>query len=174
MTTFALISTIASLILFGGWLALSAHRFGWLGSYSAYASKWTEAVPLGNHTCLWSIVTILVAMLLCPAMIEAGDESPLQVLGFAAPVYLGVVSFTPKWETDKRQKRVHVAGALICAVLSLLWLIFALRLWFYPVIAFALALAVSLMSGTLRRSYVFWGELALFAAVYAALIIGGF
>ena len=174
MTIFALISTFASLLLFGGWLALSVRRFGWLGSYSAYASRWTEAVPLGNHTCLWSIVTILVAMLLCPAMIEAGDESPLQVLGFAAPVYLGVVSFTPKWETDKRQRRVHVIGAMACAVIALLWLILALRLWFYPVIAFALALTVSLMSRTLRTSYVLWGELALFSAVYAALIIGGF
>lgn len=174
MTTFALITTLASLLLFGVWLAISAHRFGWLPSYSAYAAKWTEAVPIDDHTHLWSIVTIAVAILLCPAMIEAGDESPLQFLGFAAPVYLIVVSFTPKWETEKKQRIVHVAGAMVCAVLSLLWLCLALRCWYYPVITAAIALIISLMSGTLRRSYVLWGELALFASVYAVLIAGGF
>ena len=168
------ILTIISLVIFAAWIALSFHRFGILGSYSSYARKWTEAVPINDHTHLWSIVTMLVAILLCPAMIEAGDESPLQFLGFAAPVYLGVVSFTPKWESDRKQRIVHVAGAMVCAVLSLLWLCLALRCWYYPVITAAIALIISLMSGTLRRSYVLWGELALFAAVYAVLIAGGF
>ena len=171
MTTFATISTILSLALFGGFVLLGFRRFGILSSYSSYARKWTEAVPINNHTHLWSIVTIVTALLLVPAMIEAGDESPLQFLGFAAPVYLGVVGFTPEYETKHKQMVVHFIGTVICSAAAVLWLVIALREWYQIPIALAVFGVIGFLTQTLRKSYVLWLELSMFAAVYAAVLI---
>ena len=114
-----------------------------------------------------------VAVLLCFSTIEAGDESPLQFLGFFAPVYLGVVALTPKWESDKKQKTIHYIGTFLCAVAAILWLIFVLRLWFYIPIALVLVSIAAYLTKTIKTSYFLWLEIALFAAVYGALLIGG-
>lgn len=169
MTTFATITTILSLLLFGGFIGLSIVKFTLLGSYSAYAAEWERAVPM-NHMNLWSVVTMTVAFLLCFAMLEVGDESPLQFLGFAAPVYLGVVSLTPKWATDKHQKKVHVIGALTCALAAVLWLIFTLRQWYLIPISLLLAWCGGYFTYSLKTSYVFWLEMAMFFAVYVAVL----
>lgn len=182
MTTFTLISTIASLLLFGGWLALSMKHFGILSSYSSYASKWKQAVPLDHGTNLWSIVTVMMAILLAPAMLEVGDESPLQFLGFFAPAYLIVAAVTPDYEYRPgdneydqkrrlRQRIIHFVGAVICAAASVIWVILALRLWYLVPAAIVLAGIAAYFTKTYRECYVLWLELAMFAAVYAAVLI---
>lgn len=173
MTTFAIVTSVISLLLYSGFLALSVWRFGWQGSYSGYAAKWSEFLYNERDLGPWSLVTLFTAILLVPAMAEAGDESPLQFLGFASPVYLGVVAFTPKWETVSRQRKIHCAGTAVCAVCAVLWLIFALRLWFYIPIAFVLCSLAAYFTKTIKKSYVLWLELTLFAAVYGAVLIGG-
>ena len=173
MSQFAIVTCVLSLVIFSSFLALSIWRFGWLGSYSGYAAKWTEFLSLGGNIHTWSIVTMAVAVLLCFSTIEAGDESPLQFLGFFAPVYLGVVALTPKWESDKKQKTIHYIGTFLCAVAAILWLILVLRLWFYIPIALALTFIAAYFTKTIKTSYFLWLEIALFAAVYGALLIGG-
>lgn len=171
MTTFSLISTIASLIIFAGFVALSVYKYKWQKSYSAYAAKWTEFIGDGTHA--WSIVTIVVALFLTFGTVEAGDESPWQFLGFFAPVYLGVVALTPRYETDRKQKIIHYVGTILCAVCSVLWLVVTLRCWFYLPIAALLCGAAAYFTKTYKTSFVLWIELSLFAAVYGALLIGG-
>ena len=169
MTTFAIMTAVASLVIFAGWLALCIRKFGWLKSYSAYSTKWDE----GGQGGLWTFATVISALLFVPAMLEAGDESPLQFLGFFAPVYLNVVAFTPKWESDRKQKLIHNIGSVVCVVCIVLWLVYALRLWYYIPIAIALAAIAAYCTRTWEESYTLWLELAMFAAAYGAVLIGG-
>ena len=163
--------TLLSLLTFVAFLGVSFYKFGILSSYSSYAAKWTETVPLDPHTHLWSIVTVIVAILLAPAMLEVADESPVQFLGFFAPAYLIVVAMTPEWETKIGQRMIHYGGTIVCAWASILWLVLALRLWFLIPICLAVFAAVGYFTKTLKTSHVLWGELSLFAAVYAAALI---
>lgn len=172
MTTFALITTLMSLALFAGFILLGVRKFGLLPSYSAYSSKWAEAVPLHNVN-IWSIVTVIVAMLLMPALIEQGEGNPWQCLGFFAPIYLIVVAMTPRWETDKKQKRVHVIGAALCALIALLWLALVRHQLWLPVVTSLAAWCAGYATVTAKKSLVFWAEIAMFSAVYVSLLIGG-
>ena len=171
LTTFPFVSGIASLVILAAFIILSIRRFGWDWSYSRYAMQWDKAEPLGPHTYLWSAVTVIVAVLLCPAMLECADESPLQFLGFFAPAYLIVVAMTPEWETKRKQTIIHFAGTVVCASASVLWLVLALRLWFLIPIALVLAGTAGYLTKTLKECYVLWLEIAMFAAVYAAVLI---
>ena len=172
MSAFAISTCIASLAIFAGWLALSIHKFGWLSSYSAYAAKWNEALKI-NGAHIWSIVTVVVAILLAFSTIEAGDESPLQFLGFFAPIYLIVVALTPEYEEKPNQRIIHNVGATLCVICTILWLVFALRVWYSLPIAIALCGLAAYLTKTLKSSYGLWLEIAVFVAVYGTVLIGG-
>lgn len=171
MTQFSLYTTIAGLALFAGFVALGIRKFGLLHSYSAYSPKWDEVLPAqGIH--LWSVVTFVVALLLMFPLLEIGDESPWQFLGFFAPLYLVVVAFFPLTEEqDPRRYRIHCTAAVVCAVGALLWLALVLGLWWLPLITAFLAFCTAMHTRTLLTATVFWAEMAAFSAVYAGLII---
>ena len=162
---------IASFILLFGFIGLGIFRFGLLPSYSAYASKWTEHVPLPTSLNLWSIVTILAAILLVPAMTSIGEGNYFQFLGFFAPLYLIVVGLTPEYETYRRQKRTHVIGAIICALCAIIWIAFVAQRWAiflaYSFIMFMTALATQ----THKKALIFWGEMAFFFSTYATTFL---
>ena len=183
MTTFSLITTILALVIFVGFVAISVRKFGWLRSYSAYAAKWTEAVPINRHTHLWSIVTVIVALLLACGMLEQGEGHPLQFLGFFAPVYLAIVAFTPEYQEQpgdddkmrakrKRQRIIHYIGTILCAAASVAWLWFAgpQGTIFFSLVA---ALLLGILTRSINSSLIFWAEMAMFGAVFAARLIGG-
>lgn len=169
MTTFALTTALISLALFAGFVALSVWKFGWQPSYSHFSAKWMEAVPMHNVN-LWSLATIAAAMFMLPAMIERGEGNLLQCLGFFTPLYLIVVGFTPEWETNKQQHTVHIIGTVLCAAAALCWLLFVRHLWWVCLIAAAVMGAAAYFTKTWRTCYVFWLEMAMFAATYAAVI----
>ena len=173
MTTFAYSLTIASFVLFAGFVLLGIWKFGLLPSYSAYADKWAVAVPIDDRTNLWSAVTIIVAMLMVPALVETGYGNPWQFLGFFCPLYLIVVGFTPKWAHSIKQHIIHSVGAFLCAGAAVCWLILVRRQ--LPIAVFSLlgALALALATKSLKKSYTFWAEMAMFAAVYVSLLIPG-
>lgn len=170
MTTFAYSLTIASLVLFAGFILLGIKKFGLLDSYSAYSSKWDKAVPIKNMN-LWSIVTILAAGLLCPCIIETGIENHWQFLGFLTPVYLITVACTPNWETNKKEHIIHSTLAILCAIAAMLWIVLV-RKQFYIALTYTLiCIALGLFTKTLKRAYTFWGEIAMFSSVYCSLLI---
>ena len=169
MTHFAFTTALLSLAIFGGFILLGVRKFGMLPSYSAYSSKWAETVPIHNAN-LWSIITTVVALLLAPVLIEQGEGNPWQCLGFFAPLYLIVVAFTPRWETDEKQKRVHVVGAVLCAVLAVLWIILLRHQWWPFPLSLLAAWCVAHSTDTVRESSVFWLEMTLFTSVYIALL----
>lgn len=163
--------TIISFLLFAGFIALSAVLFGGIpASYSAFSARWAEEIPVKNVN-VWSIVTALVAFLMLPPMIEAGVGNEAQALGFFAPLYLIVVSLTPGWETDPRQRRTHFIGTALCAVAALCWLFFVRHALVVFFIVTAACLAAAYFTKTLNSSKVFWGEMILFLSTYLALIV---
>ena len=164
--------TILSFILLVGFIALSTFLNRELpGSYSAFSALWADEIPMSNLN-VWSIVTAIVAFLMVPPMIEAGDGSYFQCLGFFAPLYLIVVSLTPEWDIDKRQHRVHVIGAALCAFLALLWLVLIRGHWWLVCACFVAAVIAGSWTKTLPGCRVFWGECVMFLSVYLSLIIG--
>ena len=181
MTTFALVTTIASIALLCAFLAISIKFFGLLPSYSAYNLEWDKKVPMHN-VHLWSIVTVIIALLFMPALIELGQGNPWQFLGFFAPLYLFIVAIFPITEEKpdmneyekkewKRKRIIHVTGAIGCAVAIVLWVILVCRLWWVCLIALAVVIGLGLATKTLKTSYVFWGEMALFISGYTSILI---
>lgn len=162
--------TTAALIIFVGFVILGVVKFGWQKSYSSFAPKWTEAVPIDNHTHLWSIVTIIVAFLMAIPMIQTGAGSNWQFLGFFAPVYLGVVALTPEYQTNRRQKIIHIAGTAVCALATLLWLGLVTGDWAILVLSFIGAYIAAIVTKTIERTLLFWSEMAMFAAVFIKLL----
>lgn len=164
------ILTILSLLLLGGFTALScALFFGVPASYSAFSAEWRTMYP---KTPVWSYVTAAAAFLMVPPMIEAGDGSALQCLGFFAPLYLIVVSLTPDWDIDRKQHIIHTGGAVFCASLAVAWLVLIRGQWWLALACLAAAAGAGLWTRTLRASLVFWGEMALFLSTYVSLFIG--
>lgn len=163
----AMIGTIiASFILLFGFIGLGIFRFGLLPSYSSYAAKWAERVPLPTNLHLWSIITIIAAILLTPAMVGIGEGNYFQFLGFFAPLYLIVVGLTPEYETDARQKRIHVIGAISCAVLAIIWIAFVAKHWDVFLACSFIIFCAALITQTHKKSMIFWGEMALFLSAY--------
>ncbi len=157
---------IASFILLFGFIGRGIFRFGLLPSYSAYASKWTEHVPLPTNLHVWSIVTILAAILLTPAMTTIGEGNYFQFLGFFAPLYLLVVGLTPAYETDARQKRIHICGAIICAFFAVIWVAFVAQRWAVFLACSFIMFMAALATQTHKKALLFWGEMALFLSTY--------
>lgn len=181
MTTFALVTTILSIVLMLGFVSLGVRKFGLLTSYSAYNVEWDKAVPMHN-VHLWSIVTFVIAFLFMPATIELGSHNPWQFLGFFAPLYLFIVAIFPITEEKpdmneyerkewKRKRIIHVTGAIGCAVAIVLWVILVCKLWWVCLIALAVVIGLGLATKTIKTSYVFWGEMALFISGYTSILI---
>lgn len=158
-----------SIILLYGFIFLGVRVFGLLNSYSAYASKWTEKVPIDNMH-LWSIVTIAAAILMIPPMIEVGLGSTLQFLGFFVPAYLICVGLTPTWESNRKEHVYHSVFAVLCAIGALCWIVFVANIWYIalpPLITFA----VLMMYTGRYNAYIFWGEMVMFTSAHLALML---
>ena len=114
--------TIISFVLLAGFTVWAARLAGAVpSSYSALGTLMDYYYPEAQVN-LWSVVTVTAAFNMVPPMIEAGDGSMVQCLGFFAPIYLIIVGLTPKWEQDRKQLWIHRIGAGISAILALLWL----------------------------------------------------
>ena len=165
-----LISTVASLAIFAGFVALGIRRFGMLRSYSAYSPEWDKAVPMrGAH--LWSIVTFVAAFLLIIPMVERGADNPWQFLGFAAPIYLIVVAAFPLTEEqDTRRYRIHCIAAAACAVVAILWLALICGKGWLVLVSLLVMACAAFASRTITKSYIFWLEMTAFTSVYVALL----
>ena len=181
MTTFALVTTISSIVLLCAFLAISIKFFGLLSSYSAYNLEWDKKVPMHN-VHLWSIVTIVIALLFMPALIELGEGNPWQFLGFFSPMYLIVVGLFPMTELPEdasdyqrkeweRKRRIHAIGAALCAAVTTLWILLVCHLWWVALLALFIVACAAFATRTEKTSTVFWLEMALFLGGYSAILI---
>lgn len=164
-----LVLVFMSALLFTAFNLISIKRFGIQKSYSTFSTRWNETGIMPDGVHLWSVITVIVAGMIMPATIEAGEGNALQFLGFFSPLYLITVGLTPEYEVKPIQRRIHIAGALSCAVLGLLWLIYVMGMWYLPIIALAVW---ALVAHWTKRpdAYVYWLELVMFSSVYVALL----
>lgn len=169
MLTFTILSLVL-LVAFTVWAARLAGEIP--TSYSALGTFMADYYP-GAALNPWSIVTFVAAFLMVPPMVDAGDGSLWQCLGFFAPLYLIVVALTPDWEKDKKQRIIHRVCSGICALLALLWLIIVREDFGLTFCLFIASMVAACASRTIERSAVFWLEVGMFASVYASLMIGG-
>lgn len=161
---------ILSAFLLFTFISAGIIRFGLLPSYSSYSAKWGKAVPINNLN-IWSVVTIVAAFLLCPPLLQLGVGSVWQFLGFLVPVYLIVVALTPDWETSRTQRIVHSLFALLCATGGILWLVLIVNAWKLLAGVLVFILTLALLTGTMKSSVVFWGEMILFISVYLVVLL---
>ena len=169
MTEITVFSIISAMLLFG-FIILGVLRFGLLDSYSAYSSRWEKAVPMNNMN-LWSIVTFVAAFLLTPGLVELGALSAWQFLGFLTPLYLIIVSLTPKWATDERQRKIHTVFAALCALGAFTWLVLTVKNITAFIVMLVFILALGFLSGTMKSSLIFWLEMLMFLSVYAVVLL---
>ena len=166
---FILLTFISCLLLFC-FICLGIGKFGLLRSYSAYAPKWDETVPMKNLN-LWSIITFLAGFLLMPVLLQYSEGHTLQFLGFFTPIYLMGVAFTPKFESDKNEFKYHATFAILCAICAFLFIIFVLGKYGCVIGSLIIVLIAAISSKTLKTSLTFWSEMVMFLSMYLALII---
>ena len=160
---------ILSVVILYGFIICGISKFGMLKSYSAYSAKWGELYP--NHNMeLWSVVTVLTAFLIFPVMLNAGDGDPAQCLGFFAPLYLVAVGLTPHYESNKSQEMAHKYLAMLCAVVSITWMVFVTGTW-PAVLLCALIAFVAMMVTKTTGSLILWSELVMFVSVHWTLLV---
>lgn len=164
MTTIAL---LISLALFAGFNLLTIGKSGLLPSYSATYYHWMRTSSIST----FSVVTFLVSLLLMPAMIEQGEGSVLQFLGFFAPIYLIIVAIRPDFEADHKTYLIHSGAAIVCALCSFAWVVFVRRLWWVLLVGIAASALLGLATRTLKSSKTFWLEMVMFVSVYTALLV---
>lgn len=172
LTEISLFAVLSAVMLFS-FISAGVIRFGLQNSYSGYSKMWGEAVPINNMN-LWSIITIVAAFLLCPVMIELAVGSSWQFLGFLTPLYLIITALTPDWYTNNKAFRIHAISALLCATGSLAWLTVIMQAMKVVAIVGVFYMTIALLTGTAKKSYVFWVEMWLFVSVYATVLLALF
>lgn len=168
MLTFTIFSLVL-LVAFTVWVARLAGEVP--TSYSALGTFMAERYPKAPLNP-WSVVTFVAAFLMVPPMVDAGDGSLWQCLGFFAPLYLIVVALTPDWEKDRRQCIIHRSCSAVCALMALLWLIIVREDFGLTFCVFIATMVAGTASRSIEHSAVFWLEVGMFVSVYASLLIG--
>lgn len=161
-----ILTTLSALSLFG-FATLCVCKYGWKTCYSAYGRLWDS-----GDINIWSLVTILSAFMVVPALLEASDNNPYQFLGFLAPVSLLLVGATPYYMTDKTQAIIHPIGAISAAVFITLYSILIPHLLWIVVSIIAIAVLVGYIQKTKgMKTMLFWLEMAMYMSTYVILFI---
>ena len=72
----------------------------------------------------------------------------------------------------KRNLKIHVISAILCAVAVLSWVIFVMKMWWIVLIAIVAVVIGGLLTKTIKSSFTFWSEMILFISGYVAALIG--
>jgi hypothetical protein len=169
------ICTILSMVLFAVFNYVCIKKYGLLSCYSAYGREWanyTKEHPKLTGLNIWSVVTIVTAVLLLVPMIASGKDSPLQFLCFFAPLHLFLVALTPKYNENPKWNVVHQIGAWGSVVCILLWLFLVVKMWAVIIPVFALAFVIAIGTRTLKQSAEYYLEMAMFLSTYLVLLFG--
>lgn len=157
---------IGSAVLLFGFVALGIKVFGLLSCYSAYGPLWGEKCKIPGGANIWSIVTILSALLMVPVLLDCGENNPYQFLGFLAPVFLTLVGITPNYQTNKLANVLHQIGAWGSVLLIVAYCLLIPKI-IWPVIALAVTgLIIGLI---IRGTLLLWLEMAVYMSIYVIL-----
>lgn len=164
--TFFILTIISAVILFG-FIIFGCMKYGLLPSYSDYSTKWLEDQPKFS---MWTLFTVIAALLIIPPLIEVGTGSVLQFLGFMAPVYLIVVAFTPRWDSNRKEHVIHNIFAALCSICGILWCALVANSLPGLLLTGFITLVGAISTETLNKGLQFYLELIVFMAIYGSLL----
>ena len=154
-----------SLVLFFGFVVWCVCKFGLLSCYSAYGPEW-EKITKPN---VWSIVTFATAFMLVPVLLDCSDGNPWQFTAFICPASILFVALTPDYGTNKLAGIVHIIGASIGAIFSILVVVFVFpQLWWLILVYLVVATIAAFVTG-FKEHWDFWYEMAAYALIYTAV-----
>ena len=159
-----ILTTISAVMLFE-FMILGCIKYGLLDCYSAYAAKWHQFYDKLN---IWSVVTFISAFLMIPVLLENSKRSPVQFLGFFAPVSLFWVALSPRYAKEKSQWWMHQIGAW-GAVIFIVTYIFLIPKLLWPVGIICGASVFSILSK--KECWMFWGEIAAYLCAYVTMYV---
>lgn len=119
---------------------------------------------------LFPAMMVSMAFLLMPAWIELSATSPFQFTAFLGAAGIVFTGAAPAFNSSKMENRVHTISAIFAAVFSLLWIILVAKIWWFIVAWAVLVLSVSLLTKTLKTSYVYWLETIAFLSTFTAIM----
>ena len=143
-------------------LGFLIYKFGIPESLSqTYYNLENYKKDIGILFYLYLVVTVFI---LAIPMIEAA-----KIWGFISCIGLLFVGAAPAFK-EKHQKYIHVCGAALAALGSIILLI-TINKWIYSFIILAIILILSLSTKTLKQSIVFWLEMLAFYSLFLGLIL---
>ena len=163
-----LLCTLISMLLFIGFNAIGIKKFGLLSCYSAYGEKWIPLSPANLN--IWSVVTIISALLLVPPMLATAVGSPIQFISFFAPLYLILVGLTPDYNSTNKKNIIHQIGAWGCVIGILIWLFAIVHEWVVILPVFVLMFVIAFGTRTFKESCCYYLEMGMYLATYLVLI----
>ena len=120
---------------------------------------------------LFPIVMFLTSGFLLPAWLEATEGSVWQFLSFLTCASIMFVGAAPNFKDTNIESKIHEIAAICAAVFSILWSIIVVGSWEFIIMWLLYFIAIALLTDTLKKSYIFWLEMAAFISLFSNLII---
>lgn len=152
-----LIYNIVIIILFGIPNSLSRTYYLFQG-----IKKWQRI--------LFPLVIYLMMIFLMPSWLDISSGNNLQFMVFFATGGILLTGSAPAFEENEFVDNVHTYSAIFSAVFSLLWIIFATHLWYTIILWLIIILIISIITKTLKTSYIYWLETVTFMSTYTTII----
>ena len=175
MDTFGLFCTIVSFALMFVFNIISVKKFGLWSCFSAYGEKWDDwskkNINATGSVNLWSHITIVSAMLLVPPVLVTSNGYNIQFLCFFMPLYLFLVGITPDYNYFRKKKILHVLGVILCVISMLVWHLLIVHNLIIFVPLTLIALIISVITKTLKESWLYYVEMILYSSAYITLML---
>lgn len=125
-----------------------------------------------EYKCQWvfSIALILMAGLLMPSWLSLMDGSPFQFLSFLVPMSIVFVAISPNFKNDSLDQGVHFIATIIAAALALAANLLVFKTWLILTIVTLIILLMSIVTKTLKSSWLYWVETIVFLTTYITII----
>lgn len=154
-------------LLLGGYLLLSAMRFGIPGMvsdtyYQLQGCTGSEVIgdnKKGNYGIVFTIIMLAVAFLMMVCLLDSGKG--IQYLAFLGCAGLAFVAVAPNY-IDKDELPIHKGGAIVAAIGCVGW---CMSVDLLPTVIIALIYILSLIKVNVRHPW-YWLEIAGFVDVF--------
>ena len=118
---------------------------------------------------IFSCTMFLCAFTIVAPWIEATPEK-FKFLGFLGTAGIGFVGSAPLYREGSTQHTVHIIGAWLAALSSIIWSIVIMNMGWVWVPVAAVIFVISSASGSLWSSRTFWAEMLCFFSTYITLL----
>lgn len=120
---------------------------------------------------LFPIMMVLVVALLLPAWLEISAGNNLQFLAFFAAAGLLFTGSAPAFMRSNLENKVHTYSAIAAAIFSLLWVIFAAKVWWVILVWLALVTLIAILTKSIKSAPIYWLETIAFMSTFMAILM---